>query len=373
MKKQLLTTTAMLAMVGGAASAQEWSMDVGGYYQSHAAFSSLGGTATNNEKATGVDREGFDMFTDAEIFFSPSITLDNGITFGAQVQLEAEPSAGSQIDETYITISSDTLGRVILGNENSASYLMWGATPGVGSLGINSGTISQYIPLVGAGPNTLTDLAGDAQKISYITPSFNGLTLGLSYAPSSASSGSGDNPGAFDRNGAGLVKDIFSVAANYEQTFGGGSFYLGLKYQQAERNASTFGGLDGGDPSNYGVAAAYSTAGFTFGAEYFESDADSRTVAGVGNDTGDTTAYSLGVTYDLAGPWTIGFDYINDQQDTSNTTKIEEEAYRIGAARDLGPGVTVDVFAISYDGKDTATPANNRDGTIIGSALTLSF
>ena len=73
--------------------------------------------------SAGVDPEGddLDIHSNTEIIFTPNITLDNGMTFGINVQIEGEQPA-SEIDETYMSISSDTFGRLDIGSENSAGY-----------------------------------------------------------------------------------------------------------------------------------------------------------------------------------------------------------------------------------------------------------
>jgi hypothetical protein len=78
-----------------------------------------------------------------EIIFTPSITLDNGMTFGINVQMEAQNGGGGAdgIDESYVFVSSDTLGRIEMGGENSAGYKLMVGAPSVGSFGINSGSV----------------------------------------------------------------------------------------------------------------------------------------------------------------------------------------------------------------------------------------
>ena len=45
--------------------------------------------------------QGKSVYTNPEIFFSPSIKMDNGITNGARVELEGY-TTGDQIDEYYL-------------------------------------------------------------------------------------------------------------------------------------------------------------------------------------------------------------------------------------------------------------------------------
>ncbi len=102
MKKVLLGTTA-IAMAGAMAlpaSAAEWNMRVGGYMEQYVGYADIdidgvsGGAGSLN---------GIDSKQDAEIWFIPSITLDNGIKFGANIQLEGN-TGGDQIDESFLFI-----------------------------------------------------------------------------------------------------------------------------------------------------------------------------------------------------------------------------------------------------------------------------
>src|SRR6056297_4360907 len=130
------------------ASAQEWNLDWGGFANTHVGITDI--SADAGSIGGGGDFDGVDVYTNAEIIFSPSVTLDNGMTFGYSVQMEA--MNGFSIDESYMTISSDTLGRVILGSENSAGYLLMGSvyTPHPTSMPINSRSTSAFIPVTGS-------------------------------------------------------------------------------------------------------------------------------------------------------------------------------------------------------------------------------
>ena len=125
MKKQLLCTSAIALGVAAAApaSAQSWDLDWGGYMNQHIAYADTSGLL-NGSLAGQTDNDGIGFLSNAEIIFSPSITLDNGLTFGVNVQMEADNGGGGidGIDEVYMTISGDQLGKFIIGSENSAGY-----------------------------------------------------------------------------------------------------------------------------------------------------------------------------------------------------------------------------------------------------------
>lgn len=399
MKKHLLATTAAITMVGGAASAQDWNLDWGGYYNMDVLYNSTSG----NSIAAAADLDGINIHQNGEIQFTPSVTLDNGMTFGVVVEMEAANLGGGAdgIDESYMFISSDSMGRVEVGSENSVGYKMSVGAPSVG-FGINSPSPSAYHPtafLPRSGTFTLgrnamgssaTEVAGnnDTARISYYTPSFNGLTLGVSYAPGNTNV---VNSGLVDRN-AGL-SDIFDIAANYSQSFGNVDMTLSARWGTGDAGtvfAAIAPGLDGvvgtsddiltpaviqpGDPETWAVGAQFSTAGFTFGGSYAEN------TTGALFGVGDTEGFSLGVTYDMAGPWRVGFDtYQGERQGVlfANGTREKSEyvAYQLGAERSLGNGVAWRIYAIQSE-TSSATPGTIKqttESTTVGTGIRLTF
>ena len=417
MKKHLLSTSAIalgVVALAAPAAAQEWDVAVGGYMSQHVAYKDLSGNALT----AGGDYDGVDLHSASEIFFTPSITLDNGLTFGVNIQLEGENSPGSQIDETYMTISSDTLGRIVVGSENSAGYTSMVGAPGVTTMYINSPSISTFIPFSAvqtsagdgifgfrqAGLSSFTEVAGnnDVQRLTYYTPSFNGLTMGVSYAPTGSVNAANSYGGPNKDAG---ISDIFDIGVNYSQTFGTTSVTLAARYGTGSSAAGTaataliapaivgstpgpdgiFGNVDDvpvydagtpatlavpalGDPETWGVGAQVGFADFTVGASY--SSNDNGGVAGAG----DSEGWSLGMTYDIAGPWAVEALTYQGEVDTG-AFNADYQAYRIGASRDLGPGVSWDVYVVQVNANNGEAGVNRRkvDGTVIGTGINLSF
>jgi hypothetical protein len=311
------------------------------------------------------------------------------MTFGVNVQMEADNSSNSatgrdnDIDETYMTISSDTMGKIILGNENSAGYLAMGSvyTPGVGSLGINSGSISGFMPLTGsaytfrsAAGSSLTEVGSnnDVPRITYYTPSFNGLTVGVSYAATvnavapAAVAGGGNNAGNnFGVNRNVGVTDVFDIGANYSQTFNGFDIGLSARYGTADSNV-----VGTGDPETWAVGAQFGYAGFTFGGSYAENNNG-------GLRAFNSEGWSLGATYDIQGPWSVGFDTYQGEYNgvgAAGGAKSDYEAYQLVASRSLGSGVTWAVYGMYADSDNTGLGLNSETkGTLIGTSVNLSF
>jgi predicted porin len=332
--------------------------------------------------------------------FTPSVTLDNGLTFGINVQMEALNGGGGAdgIDESYVTIAGDTLGRIELGGENSAGYKSMVAAPEVGSLAIHSASVSTVSPIAHAfrqaAGSAYTEVEGnnDVQRISYYTPSFNGLTLGVSYAPDASTNAS--NSGGTNFNAEGELTDVMDLGLNYSQSMGGADITIGARWGTGSRAAraavtaapatvdtsdagsatdpvtpavEAIDGVDAGDPTTWGIGAQVGFGAFTVGGHYAENDADNATNAG--NQEG----WSLGATYDVAGPWAVG---LTGFQGTTEAGANDEEynAYKLAGSRSLGTGVSWDVYAIYAENKNVDGTANNdREATIIGTSINLSF
>ena len=120
MKKILLGSTAivaagMIASAPSAIAAEKMKLSVGGYMEQWVGF-------TSQDDGVAQDYSGFSTVSDGEIHFKGKTKLDNGISIGVNVQLEAQ-QGGDQIDEQYMTVSGG-FGQIIIGDENSAMYKM---------------------------------------------------------------------------------------------------------------------------------------------------------------------------------------------------------------------------------------------------------
>jgi len=294
------------------------------------------------------------------------VTLDNGLTFGINVQMEAQNSGGGAdgIDESYVTISGDTLGRVEIGGENSAGYKSMIGAPSVGSLAIQSASVSTVSPITHpfrqAGGSAFTEVAGnnDVQRVSYYTPSFNGLTVGVSYAPDGTTNAS--NSGGTNFNAVPLT-DVFDIGMNYSQSFGNTDVSVGARYGTGNSNVPTIS-----DPETWGIGMQVGFGAFNVGGHYAEND------NGVASGIGDQEGYGLGVTYDVAGPWAVGLEGFNGTVE-GGANDGEYNAYKLAGSRELGTGVSWDVYAIYAENDVTGVANANTEATILGTSINLSF
>ena len=190
MKKVLLGTTALLGaglVASPAFAADGIKLGVGGFFKE--AYMVVFDDDNEGELGNEHNTDGF--FNDAEVHFTGSTVLDNGLEVGARIELEGETES-DQIDEAWVYFSGG-FGEVRIGSDDDALANACIVPPG------GTGNFSAFSPNQW-GANTLTfsgavfslssnsvcsgvDDTGDAQKIIYITPSFAGFQLTLSYTP----------------------------------------------------------------------------------------------------------------------------------------------------------------------------------------------
>src|SRR4051812_24402473 len=176
MKKVLLGTSALLGVgtIAGAAQASDViKLDVGGFFQTvyQGVFDKKSEGHFGNHRNT--DR----LLHNAEVHFKGETTLDNGLTVGAQIELEGENS-GDQIDKSFVYWSGG-FGRVSIGSQDSVigacSVFPPGATANFSAF--SPASWGSNDPL---GSNSVcTDAvgAGNSQSIKYTTPNFAGFQL----------------------------------------------------------------------------------------------------------------------------------------------------------------------------------------------------
>jgi predicted porin len=346
MKKVLLGTTALLGaglVASPAFAADGIKLGVGGFFKE--AYMVVFDDDSEGELGNEHNTDGF--FNDAEVHFTGSTVLDNGLEVGARIELEGETDS-DQIDEAWIYFSGG-FGEVRIGSDDEALANACIVPPG------GTGNFSAWSPnqwgangasLVtsfgGLTSNSVcsgVDDRGDAQKIIYITPNFAGFQLTVSYTPNGGderhTDGVGPHTGmpvnsdgesrhnvsaygtySFEGDGWGLTAGLGgSWEGHVEHTVGPdrdeqqfyqgglnltfGNFAVGGVIEYYKNGGPGFVGTTDDVDNNVWVAGAgisYTMDAFTVGAQYSHQDAD--------NDDPD-----FGVTQDrvvLTGNYAMG-------------------------------------------------------------------
>jgi outer membrane protein OmpU len=366
MKKTLYGTTALVAAgvaMGGASpagAAEKITLGVSGYMQYfllYADQSDVGQAGATNVTAGLINPQSnqadLDVKNNGEIWFKGSTKLDNGISIGVDVQFESFQS-GDQVDEQYMWISSPSLGRLIVGDENGATYLMHIWTLGQG-VHIDTGTIGSVAAYQNTSGSTFFNsplgntqgraLDNDSAKITYISPRVFGLQAGVSYTPRFTQ----------DTNSAlttGAPSNGWEGALQYKTEIEGIGVGVMGGYKYADGIAALETASADADIQNWKVAAELTYAGFRVSGGYLNQ------VSGLNAANNSIKGHSwiLGAAYS-AGPWGAGIAYFDGESEdvVSTAGSDEHDKWIVEGRYTLGPGINLvgGVFGFDIDAEGT--------------------
>ena len=365
--KKILLSSAALALVAFAAPAMaQVDVTVGGHTKNYMGWADNSG-----------DTHDFDMLRESELHFNAEGTADNGLTYGFHAELEADGGDdATTVEESYLYLAS-SLGRVNLGSEDGAAYLLQVAAP---SADANIDGLRQYIQpfdfagVAANGVNVLTldgldydnDLTGYSEKVTYLSPNWAGFQFGLSFTPEISVDRSG-GLGALVQNAtlaatgsdvnsasglSGFAEDdlgrAYEAAARYEGTFNNVGYAVGGGYTQG----------DNGDTNEWNVGADFDIGAFGVGAAYTESE-----LGGIDYDA-DTVV--VGADY-TTGPFQFGASYLNQEVDDA----YEADRYTGGVVYTVTQGLTLR-GSVQYVDADV-DGAEDEDATAVLGGVQFNF
>ena len=370
MKKVLLGTTALLGaglVASPAFAADGIKLGLGGFFKT--AYMVVFDDDSEGELGNEHNTDGF--FSDSEVHFTGSTVLDNGLEVGARIELEGEDDSGDQIDEAWIYFSGG-FGEVRIGSDDEAlanacivppggtgnfsafSPNQWGANvatfiTSTNSLGLTSNTVCSGV-----------DDRGDAQKIVYISPSFAGFQLTLSYTPESDAERHGDGVGGhvgMPLNNDNQSRHNVSIYGTYSfegdgwgLTAGAGASFEGHVEQTA--------GPDRDEQENYQAGLNLTFGNFAVGGvfEYF-NDLNQQ-----GDVSVDAWVAGGGISYSMDA-WTVGAQYSHQdaEDDGALSDDFTMDRVVLTGQYNMGPGIAVDA-ELGYTWIDT-DPENGLGGT----------
>ncbi len=246
MKKELLGSTIIVAstllFAMPVAAAEKPTISFSGYTRAEVSF-------VDQDLDVGRKR-GYHFETDENYLnWTAKGTADNGLTYSATAKMEfngaGRGQAGGTIrgkdtigtDEAYLTFGGEW-GTVVMGDDDGADDIMMvgGYSLLTAGFGYDGGYGSSVnFSSGGSGAQVFASLVGDtgdATKVSYFTPRWNGLQLGASWTPDSGHTfdeglgGSNDNDGSRENN--------LGLGINYNQTHGDVGIKFGATYGTGE-------------------------------------------------------------------------------------------------------------------------------------------
>lgn len=388
MKKLLLTGVAALAVAAAAPASAEIEINLGGFAKGYGAF------VDQDEQGTLSVRD-FDLLRHTEIHAGGETTLDNGLTVGVHLEVETDGGDSNTVEESYVYMSGGW-GRVNLGAEDGANYLLQVAAPSADS---NVDGLRQFVQpfnytaLLGAA--TTTTLAGlnyttldpditsagqvniDYEnnasqyfdKITYLTPVVSGFQAGVSYTPDQ-NSGRDFGGSNLDDQAGSFYGDILEGAVRFEGEFSGVGFAAGAGYTRAglEQDDAT---RDDRDQWNTGLDLDF--AGFGFGVVYTEDNYgydDDSNVSGFAIENEETLV--VGVDY-TTGNFKLGASYLS-ADNTFGVEDLDTNRYTGGVVYTYGPGMTFrgSVQYVEHEADGTAL-TTDVDGTAVLVGTQINF
>jgi predicted porin len=363
MKRLILGSTALVGVASLANAAQASDgikLDVGGFFQTvyQGVFDNKGSDAFGNHRNT-------DRFVhNAEVWFKGNTTLDNGLTVGAQIELEGE-NANDQIDKSFVYWSGG-FGKVQIGSQDSVigacpvfppgatanfsafSPASWGSNDPIGSNSVCTDAVG----------------GGNSQSIKYTTPNFGGFQLALAYTPSGNAEDytqAGVNGPGTPTTPDGTPHHIFGAYATYSYAGNGwGIDWGGGGDWQAAFNGTP--GVNDGRSAFYQTALNLTFGGFAVGgiAEYYDLGGSNNNawVAGGGASYG-IDAWTVGVQGSHGHYNGSGLNFVPDPNGSRDLNRVI-----LTGSYQMGPGVLLDAEAgytwFHDSGDASALTDNNR-------------
>ena len=379
MKKVLLGTTALVAAGAfagiGAAQAQDMMvgmqpLELGGYYT--IAMVSLDTDGAKNDRGHGFQQN-------IELEGRGSVELDNGITAGVRIRINANngggmhdhgaslvatrrnaddsadeldvpegtaanavgglndhthgagKKAGGDLDniseaEVFFTGS---FGGLHIGMIEAASQQMTIWAPG-GNVPIG-GVKSAWFGNSLAGWTTGAFMDEDSTKIVYFTPSFNGISIGVSYAPEDTNhsyAGSSTDDGG--------QSEQITAAIGYSTAVMGGSVSGMVGYETYSTESSGGVACDAAtmscDPTAMRYGLSVSVDNISIGGAINDQDGTGNKRMGMPNE--DRTMTDVGVSWS-EGPLGLGLQHATDDKNDYDETAFMVN-YNLGGGVDIG-------------------------------------
>lgn len=400
MKKLLVGTAAVALGLGLAAPAHAANdglkLGVGGYFMGYVSWLDQDENVDVDADGSNEDVRAIDIERETEVHLTGETTLDNGLTVGMHFEMEADgDGAGAggdsfDVEESYAYFSG-AWGRVNFGAEDGAAFLLQVAAP---SADANIDGIRQQVQPVkqaaldtgvfAAAPGVFAlnvrfdydnAMARSDNKLTYMTPVFNGFQFGVSYTPDLGSATNSWTPGNNFDDQQGDLGTVLEAAGRYEGQLGdvGIAFGGGYSHANLEDEAA---GADTDDRTIWDAGIDLNWGAFGLGGAYLHDDH--------GRDLdSDETVWTVGVDY-TTGPFKLGASYYDNTQEldgpvgAANSGDYESDRWMAGVTYTYGPGMTFrgSVGFQNYEVPAALVPApdsNDEDATFVMLGTQINF
>ena len=375
MKRILLAGTAIagVALLSQPAHA-DLKLDLGGYFRGYMVY------ADNKENNANGQLNKFNFTKDAEVHFTGETTTDMGLTVGAHFELKMlnnsvfqgqgvqqqnlagqdAYNSGSTVDESYIYFSGGW-GRVNFGEEDGAAYLLQVAAPSADSnidglrpsvVGFvsdvwNNGSVNGSWNDPFNNNNSNATMGYDnadfrhTDRITYLTPKWNGFQVGASYAPSQGAVAVDSNLAGMPFDNTAAYKNLWEASARWDGEFSGVGISAGAGYSSATPGTKqAIGNFASDDLRTWDAGLNFTWQGWSLGGAYLSSN------TGTSGPSADYRAWDVGLGWDN-GPWHAGASWWDGRWDANSyggaenlADTLKVDRYTVGGGYTYGPGMS---------------------------------
>lgn len=331
---KLLATSAVAALLGAsagysvAASADD-QLELGGYFIGSVLL--LDDELSNISNAL-IDPDSYEFESGSQVRFEGASLLDSGLRYGFRADVTVQDELGKRpsgtqgldmVDEAYIYLDGG-FGRVEIGQQDGVGGQFSVRTPhALGTMTAAGGSDDAMVdPLALAPVGTANDSSEDFAKITYMTPSFGGLTLGLSFTPDPET-----RTQAFGALDTANGDDIVEFGVIYSRDFEALSLDMSATFVTADATPVS----DDLDEWNAGVKVDFH--GLSVGGSYRESESLTTGLQ-------KYEAYDIGVAYE-AGPWMVSAQFAEHEGALAGAPYENGYRYLISARYKVAKGLRI--------------------------------
>ncbi len=337
-----LVTTAVAALLGAgsgfsaAAFADDTvELELGGYF--------IGSVSISDDEFTNisnalVDPDSYRFDGKSEVRFEGVSVLDSGLRYGFRAEVTVRNQAGSRaagddalemVDQAFVFVDSE-FGRVEIGQQEGVAGQFSVRSPhALGKMSAGDGRDDDIAdPLALSPVGTVNDSSEDFAKITYMTPSFGGLKLGVSFTPDPERPSRALVPGDPE-----IGEDIVEFGVIYSRDFEDLSLDMSATWVSADAaplagEIPVFGELE---EWNAGVNVGF--RGLTVGGSYRESGSVTLGLR-------KYEAYDIGVAYET-GPWKVSAQFAEHEGELAGAPYENGYRYLISARYKVAKGLRI--------------------------------
>ena len=366
MKIRHLCTAALLLLSCPAPARADIHLDLAGYARVYMVY------ADNDEQSTAAPGDSlhhFGLQRYSGFVFTGERTLDSGLTVGVKSEMKfanesSDDGATSltsgakdpnQFDHAFIYFSG-SFGRVNLGANEGAAHLLGVAAPSADSnvdgmrvyvQGWNADTWDDGISNASlSAATTFVRLSydnsdfGKVDRITYLTPKWNGFQAGASYAPENSQNAVDDAfAGMSPDDRPGKFENLFDASARWDTKFGDVKLAVGAGFTTAATELDAAVGANGSDSIHtWDAGINLGWKEWSAGSAYKHSD------TGVAGGNNDLNLWVVGLAWDKK-PWHVGASFYDLTFDANAFSigladRLELQRSTVGFGYTYAPGMS---------------------------------